>query len=104
MVTQIVGNHLVGSNETSQRSKRLAEGTHNKVNLVGQAKVVANATSTLAKDTDTMGLVDHDASVVLASQFHDIGKLAHVTLHRENTVGNDEFHLVGVTLLELSFE
>ena len=66
--------------------------------------MVTHATSALTKHTDAVGLIDHDAGIVLVGEVHDVGELAHVTLHREHAVSNNELHAVGLTLLELSLE
>ena len=51
-----------------------------------------------------MSLINHDVGIVLVGQIHDVGQLAHVAFHREDTVGDDELDTVRLALLELCLE
>ena len=104
VMTQVIGYHLAGGDKTAKRCNRLGESTHDKVYLVAESEMVAHTASTFSKDADTVSLINHDAGVILVCQVHNVGKLAHVALHRENAVGNDELYTIGLTLLELSLK
>ena len=59
-MTKIVYRIPVGSYEAANRGKALRERAHDKVNIILQAEVVANATSTFTEHAKAMSLVDHD--------------------------------------------
>ena len=63
--------------------------------------MMANTTAAGTEHTDTMGLIDHHTCIILFRKLYDRLHIGHIALHRENAVGDDEFHLVGLTLLEL---
>ena len=103
-MTQIVDGVPIRSYETTDRSKalgqRLAEGTHDEVDVLRHAEVVAHATSLTAEDTQSVGLIDHDGGIVFLLQFHNLGQGSQVAFHGEDTVHDDELHLVGLTALQ----
>ena len=51
VVSQIVDRFLVRSDETADRSKRLAECTHDQIHIVRYAEVVAGPATVIAQDT-----------------------------------------------------
>lgn len=65
---------------------------------------MADTAAAFAEDSDAVSLVDHNACIVFLREFNHFADVGNITLHGEHTVGNDEFHLVGVALLELLFE
>ena len=52
--------------------------------------MIAHAPTLFAEDADTVGLVDHDGTVVLVLQFNDLRQLGQVAFHREDTIDHDE--------------
>ena len=72
---------LIASDEATDRSHRLRECTHDKVDLIGKSEVVANTTTLLAKHTDTVSLVYHNRAVVLMLQLYNSRQVSKVTLH-----------------------
>ena len=59
MVTKVVDEHLAPSDEATQGSKALTEGTHKQVYLIRQTEVVARATTVITEDTEAVSFVDH---------------------------------------------
>ena len=90
---------LAPSDEASYRGEALAEGTHDQVYMVCEAKVIADATTVVTEYAEAVGLVDHDRCSVLLGQLDDLGELAEVTLHPEDAIDDDELDTLGVALL-----
>ena len=98
-MAQVVDGVLVGGDEAADGSQALGERTHDEVDVVLQTKIVANASTLLSEHTKPVGLVNHDAAIVLVLQFNNLGQLGQVTLHGEHAIHNDEFHsLMGKAL------
>ena len=66
--------------------------------------MVAGTTTVAAEDADTVSLVDHHGGIVFLGQTYNLGQVGYVALHRENTVGHNQLHLVGVAVTQLLFE
>ena len=101
MVAQEVGDLLVGGNESAKRGERLRECAHNEVDILGHAEVVAGSAASAAEDADAVGFVDHHTCIILLCETHDLRQVGHVAFHREDAVGDDKLHLVGIAFLKL---
>ena len=66
--------------------------------------MIACTASVIAKYTDSMGFIHHDAGIVLLGQPYDFGHMGHVSFHAEDTVSDDQFHLVRLASTELFFQ
>ena len=75
-MTKPVDYTRISCNETSNRSQRLREGAHDKVNLTIQSKVVAHAPTLTTKHTNAVCLVHHDTGIILFLQFYNLRQLA----------------------------
>ena len=62
--------------------------------------MVAHASTLFAEDADTVGLVDHDGTVVLVLQLNDLGQLGQIAFHREDAIDDDELYGVVRQLLQ----
>ena len=51
MVTQIIDDGAVGSDETADAGQALREGAHDEIHLVGQAEVIAHTPTLTSEDT-----------------------------------------------------
>ena len=92
-VTQVVDNDAVCGDETTNGRQALGEGTHDKVDLLGEVEVVAHAAALLAKDTQAVGFVHHDGYVVvLVLELHNLRQFGQVSFHGEHTVHHNELH------------
>ena len=97
---QIVDGVGIGSDETAQRAERLREGAHDEVHLVGQSEMVGSTPALMSQNTQGMGIVKHDFRIVFVRQGHHFRQWDDVSLHGENTVGNDQLDGFGFTLLQ----
>ena len=104
MVAEIVNEHLATSDEATERGEALTEGTHKEVDLIGQTEVVTRTATVVTEYAEAVSFVDHHRGVVLLRQTHDLGEIAQVTLHAEDTVDDDELDAIGVALLEATLE
>ena len=103
-MAQIVDSIPVGCDETTDRSQRLRECTHDEVDLVGKSEVIANTTALLTKYTDTMSLVDHDRAVVLVLELNDSWQISQVALHREHAIDHDQLDSILWQLLQYALQ
>ena len=76
MVAEIVNEHLATSDEATERGEALTEGTHEEVDLIGQAEVVTRTATVVTEYAEAVSFVDHHRGVVLLRQTHDLGKIA----------------------------
>lgn len=104
VVAEIVDEYLATSDEATERGEALTEGTHEEVDLIGQTEVVTRTATVVTEYAEAVSFVDHHRGVVLLRQTHDLGEIAQVTLHTEDTVDDDELDAVGVALLEATLE
>ena len=72
--------------------------------MVGETEVVGSAATLMAQHTQGMGVIDHDVGVVLLGQFHHARQWHDVAFHREDAIGNDEFHLAWIAVLEFGLK
>ncbi len=61
--------------------------------------MVACAAAAFAENTDTVRLVYHHCCIILLGKADNLRKIRDISLHREDSVGNYEFHLVRVAFL-----
>ena len=61
--------------------------------------MVAGPTTVVSEDTEAVSLIDHHRRTVLLGEPYDLGEVAEVTLHREDTIDDDELDLVLLALL-----
>ena len=91
---------LVGGDESAHRGEALAEGAHDELHLVEAPEVVARAAALAAEDAQAVGLVDHQRGLVAVAYFHHLVHMRHIALHREHTVGHNQFRRLQRRLLE----
>ena len=91
-MSQEVYGILVTSNESTDRSKRLRECTHDKVNLVSKSEVVTNTSSVITKNTERVSLVNHDRTIVLLLQLYYLWQLSQIAFHREYSINDNQLY------------
>ena len=94
----------VRGNKATNTGKRLREGSHNKINLVCQAKMITNAPALFSKDSDTMSFVHHNGTVVLVLKFNDFRKFCQIAFHREYAIDDNELDALLRAMLEAALE
>jgi len=94
----------VGCNEATDGSEALGESSHDEVNFIRKAEVVADASALLAEHADAVRFVNHDSCIVFLLQLDNLGQLAEVAFHAEHTIYDNQLDTLGLTLLELLLE
>lgn len=88
---ELVNDVLLSSNVTTVGTERLGEGSHKHIDFRGvDTKVIADTTTAGAKGTDGVSLVDKQVELVLAFELQKSGQITHGTLHRVETLDNDQ--------------
>ena len=94
----------VGSDEAADGGERLGEGAHDDIDVGELTEVVADAATLASEDAEAVSLIDHQGGVVFVAELDHLIDLSDIALHREDAVGDDEFAVVGVVLLEETLE
>ena len=94
----------VGSDKTANGCQRLGESSHNDIDVGELVEVVAYAASPASEDAEAVSLIDHQGSIVFIAELDHLVDLSYIAFHREDAVGDDEFAVVGVVLLEKTLE
>ena len=92
---------LVRSDESTDRSKALTEGTHDKVYFISQSEMVTDASSISAEYSDSMCFIYHDTGIVFVFQTDNFWQRSQITFHGEDTIYNNQFNGIGIAFLEL---
>jgi len=92
MVFDEIDDFLRPAAESAQRSEGLAERAHDDVDVpaVLQAVMLGHAAAGLAKDSQGVGLVDHDPGALGMGFLDQLGQVDHDPGHAENGVADDQ--------------
>ena len=90
VVAQVVDDVLVGSHETADGGHGLRIGADVQVHPVHHPEVLGGAAAVGAHHAETVGVVDHEAEVVLLLQGHDLVQDAQGAGHAEHALGDHE--------------
>ena len=72
-MSDVVDSGLATGDEASDGSEALAEGTHDEVYMVREAKVIADPTTMVSEYAEAVGFVDNDRCSLLLSELDDLG-------------------------------
>ena len=91
VMLEVVHHGAVAGDEAAEGTERLGEGTHDEVDVVGQAEMAGGSASVFTDDTKGMGIVDQDVGVVLLGETDYLGQRSYVAFHGIDAVDCYEF-------------
>ena len=85
-------------------AKGFAKGAGDDIDAALHATVLGRATASLAEETRSMGVVDHDEGVIFVGQLADGFQVGDFAVHGEDAIGGDKLETLLGGVLELFFQ
>jgi hypothetical protein len=103
LVYQKFDQRLLPGHEGAETPYGLSEGSNQNVDPFEELKMIACTGPTGSKDTEGMGVIDHEQSFIGSGKFYEFRERSNVSVHAEDAVCHNQFSS-GPALFEESFQ